>query len=67
MPKDMTKDEIIETYVKIVNKIINDLKFTMHESDVPDSFRYLDGKKRILELIMGIDVNKTKGDNNDEG
>ena len=67
MPKDMTKDEIIETYVKIVNKIINDLKFTMHESDVPDSFRYLDGKKRMLELIMGIDVNKTKGDNNDEG
>ena len=59
----MTKDEIIQTYVKIVNKIINDLKFTMHESDVPDSFRYLDGKKRILELIMGIDTNKESKSN----
>jgi uncharacterized protein (DUF1015 family) len=53
--KVMPKDEIVETYVKIINKIIDDLMFGMHESDRPDSFNYLYGKKRVLELIMGID------------
>ena len=61
--KLMPKDDIIEVYVEIINKIIDDLVFTMHESDVPDNFNYLLGKKRVAELIMGIDTNKESKSN----
>ena len=53
--KVMPKDEIIEVYVKIINKIIHDLMLKMDEYDIPDSFNYLLGKKRVAELIMGIE------------
>ena len=62
--KVMPKDEIIEVYVKIVNKIIHDLMLRMDEYDIPDSFNYLHGKKRVLELIMGIESND-KTESND--
>ena len=36
--KLMHKDEIIETYVKIMNKIIDDLMLGRDEFDIPDTF-----------------------------
>ena len=52
--KLMHKDEIIETYVKIMNKIIDDLMLGRDEFDIPDTFSYLYGRKELLEEILGI-------------